>query len=138
METPYKDLGVDTFSLDDNDNKELDEITKCLLDFGVIGTGTIEDLKKSSNYGKESLFVWTTDKVIIKKYEIKKEPKVGTYKNQPALTKDDFINLGIEPKNIPEFYQSEFGKKVKDLSSDISFDIKREESLNLLKKWLGK
>jgi hypothetical protein len=137
METPYKDLVVDTFSLDDNDNKELDEMAKYLIDFGVIGTGTIEDLKKSPHYGKESLFVWTTDKVIIKKYEIKKEPKIGTYKNQPVLTKDDFINLGIEPKNIPEFYQSEFGKKVKDLSIDIPFDIKREESLNLLKKWLG-
>ena len=102
---------------------------------GVIGTGTIEDLKKSPHYGKESLFVWTNDKVVITKYEIKKEPKIGTYKNQPVLTKDDFSSLGIEPKRIPDFYQSEFGKKVKGLSDDIPFDVRREESLTLLKKW---
>jgi hypothetical protein len=129
METPYKDLGPY--------DEELDEIIKYLFDFGVIGTGTIEDLKKSPHYGKESLFVWTNDKVVIKNYEIKKEPKVGTYKTQPVITKDDFINLGIEPKRIPDFYQSEFGKKVKGLSDDIPFGVRREEALTLLKKWLG-
>ena len=127
METPYKDLGPY--------DEKLDEITKYLFDFGVIGTGTIEDLKKSPHYGKESLFVWTNDKVVITKYEIKKEPKVGTYKNQPVLTRDDFSNLGIEPKRIPEFYQSDFGKQVKGLSDDIPFDVRREEALTLLKKW---
>jgi hypothetical protein len=120
METPYKDLGPY--------DEKLDEITKYLFDFDVIGTGTIEDLKKSPHYGKESLFVWTSDKVIITNYEIKKEPKVGTYKNERVLTSNDFIERGVSPQNIGKFYQSELGKSVKNLS--------REEALEVLDKWI--
>ena len=119
METPYKDLKY---------YEELDEITKYLIDFEVIGTGTIEDLKKSPHYGKESLFLWTNDKVIVTKYEIKKEPKVGTYKTERVLTTDDFIERGVSPQNIGKFYQSELGKSVKGLS--------RQEALEVLDKWI--
>jgi hypothetical protein len=119
METPYKDLGH---------YEQLDEVTKYLLDYEAIGTGTIEDLKNSSHYGKERLFVWTNDKVIITNYEIKKEPKVGTYKTERVLTTNDFIERGISPEDIGKFYQSELGKSVKGLS--------REEALNVLDKWI--
>jgi hypothetical protein len=119
METPYKDLGH---------YEQLDEVTKYLLDYEAIGTGTIEDLKNSPHYGKESLFVWTNDKVIITNYEIKKEPKVGTYKTERVLTTNDFIERGISPEDIGKFYQSELGKSVKGLS--------REEALNVLDKWI--
>ena len=120
METPYKDLGP----YDD----KLDEITKYLIDFRVIGTGTIEDLKKSPHYGKESLFVWTNDKVIITNYEIKKEPKIGTYRTERTLTNDDFVSRGLLGKDIALFYQSDFGKSVKGKS--------RDESLILLDQWV--
>lgn len=119
METPYKDLRYD---------EELDVITKYLIDYGAIGTGTIEDLKKSPHYGKESLFVWTSDKVIITNYEIKKEPKVGAYKTERVLTSDDFIERGVSAQNIGKFYQSELGKSVKGLS--------REQALEVLDKWI--
>jgi hypothetical protein len=123
VETPYDDLS--------GHNGDEDEMAKYLLKFGIIGCGTIDDLKNSPHYGKEKLFVWTNDKVVISNYqEPKKEPKIGTYKTERILTTDDFTSRGISAKEIGSFYQSELGKLVKDKT--------REEALNLLDQWVKK
>jgi len=123
-ETPYGELSG--FSADSD---ILDRMTKYLLDFGVIGCGTIDDLKKSPHFGKEKLFVWTEDTVIVSEYKAPvKEPKVGTYKTERVLTNDDFISRGLSGKDIATFYQSEWGKSVKGKS--------RDEALSLLDKWI--
>lgn len=47
---------------------DLDRMSKYLIEYEVIGTGTIEDLKKSKFFGRQKLFVWTTDDVMVKKW----------------------------------------------------------------------
>lgn len=63
-ETGYSELGID---LETGEN--IDVSIDCLLDCEAIGFGTIEDLKRSKNYGKFNLYVWTEDKVYLKKYK---------------------------------------------------------------------
>jgi hypothetical protein len=36
---------------------------------------------------------------------------------------------------IPLFYNSEFGKKITRFKEVVSFELRRKEALNLLKKW---
>ena len=57
----------------DDDQGDLDKMAEYCIEYEVIGTGTIEDLKKSKFFGKQKLFVWTDSDVIIKKYDQKKE-----------------------------------------------------------------
>jgi len=123
IKTPYNDLS--------GHGGDENEMAKYLLQFGIIGCGTIDDLKNSPHYGKEKLFVWTNDKVIISNYQAPiKEPKIGTYKTERLLTTDDFTTRGISAKEIGSFYQSELGKSVKGKT--------REEALNLLDQWIKK
>ncbi len=123
-ETPYGELSG--FSADSD---ILDRMAKYLLDFGVIGCGTIDDLKNSPHFGKEKLFVWTNDTVVVSEYKAPiKEPKVGTHKTERVLTNDDFISKGLSGKDIATFYQSEWGKSVKGKS--------RDEALSLLDQWI--
>ena len=123
-ETPYGELSG--FSADSD---ILDRMAKYLLDYEIIGCGTIDDLKKSPHFGKEKLFVWTNDTVVVSEYKAPiKEPKVGTYKTERVLTNDDFISKGLSGKDIASFYQSEWGRSVKGKS--------RDESLSLLDQWI--
>ena len=123
IKTPYNDLS--------GHGGDENEMAKYLLQFGIIGCGTIDDLKNSPHYGKEKLFVWTNDKVIISNYQAPiKEPKIGTYKTERLLTTDDFTSRGISAKEIGSFYQSELGKSVKGKT--------REEALELLDQWIKK
>ena len=124
METPFSELSA--FGADDN---ILDEMIKYLLDYEIIGCGTIDDLKKSPHFGKEKLFVWTNDTVVVSEYKVVKEPKIGNYKTERALTNDDFISKGLSGKDIANFYQSELGKSVKGKS--------RDEALSLLDQWIN-
>ncbi len=125
METPFGELSA--LGSDDN---IVDEMIKYLLDFEIIGCGTIDDLKKSPHFGKEKLFVWTNDTVVVSEYKAPiKEPKVGTYKTERVLTNDDFISKGLSGKDIAAFYQSEWGKSVKGKS--------RDEALSLLDQWIN-
>ena len=97
-------------------------------------------MKKSKFFGKQKLFVWTNDDVIVKKFnEPKKEQK--PYKNEPLLVKDDFKRLGIPSENIAQFYQSDFNKKIKRLQDRFvenpnKFDMFKEEALRLLSEWI--
>ena len=152
MKSPFADIDTNPDMYDDEyedddtvvDDSEfqqrLDESLKYMLDFGVIGTGTIEDLKKSPHYGKYNLYVWSNDKVYIKKYvngkTKEKEVESKPYKNQPVLNTNDFANKGIKPDEIGKFYQSEWGKKIQKLQPTVDFDLRREEALKLLDQWI--
>ena len=152
MKSPFADIDTNPDMYDDEyedddtvvDDSEfqqrLDEALKYMLDFGVIGTGTIEDLKKSPHYGKYNLYVWSNDKVYIKKYvngkTKEKEVESKPYKNQPVLNTNDFVNKGIKPDEIGKFYQSEWGKKIQKLQPTVDFDLRREEALKLLDQWI--
>jgi hypothetical protein len=47
--------------------EDCDEIAKALLESGLIGFGTMNDLMSSKLYNKENLFVWTSNTVVVKK-----------------------------------------------------------------------
>ena len=134
LNSEYKDLNYPY-----DDQGDLDKMAEYCIEYEVIGTGTIEDLKKSKFFGKQKLFVWTDSDVIIKKYDKKKESR--PYKNEPLLVKDDFKRLGISSENIGQFYKSDFNKKIKRLQDKLvenpsKFDIFKEEALRLLEEWI--
>jgi hypothetical protein len=110
------------------DDKSIDEVVNFLIDFGVIGTGTLQDLKNSKFFGKEKVFVWTTDTVLLSKYVTPQKVKVGVYKSEKVLDTDDFVNRGLTKADIGKFYASEIGKLVKGST--------REEALKLLDEWI--
>ena len=134
LNSEYKDLNYPY-----DDQGDLDKMAEYCIEYEVIGTGTIEDLKKSKFFGKQKLFVWTDSDVIIKKCDKKKESR--PYKNEPLLVKDDFKRLGISSENIGQFYKSDFNKKIKRLQDKLvenpsKFDIFKEEALRLLEEWI--
>jgi hypothetical protein len=121
---------------------DLDKMSEYLLEYEVIGTGTIEDLKNSKFFGNQKLFVWTNEDVIVKKWiEPKKQAKKPIpYKNKPLLTKEDFERLEVPSKKIADFYSSELGKNIRKFSDRLvvdpnKYDMFREEALRLLKDW---
>jgi len=124
---------------EENEIEIIEKMADYLVEYEVIGTGTIEDLKKSKLFGKQKVFVWTNDDVIVKKWH--KPPKPPTpYKNRPLLNKEDFESLQIDSSEIGKFYQSDFGRNIKRLQDRIienpsKFELFREEALNQLKKW---
>lgn len=114
-----------------------DDMLRILLDFKALGTGTIEDLKRSPHFGKYNLYVWTTDKVYLKKYYTKeREREPRPYKNQPVLNSEDFTDRGIRPEEIGNFYQSDWGRKFKRLQPTVDYNLRREEALKLLDEWI--
>lgn len=134
MDSPFGQILTDPVT-----GEGVDESLNYLLDFGAIGTGTIEDLKKSTHYGKYGLYVWTTDKVYLKKYT-KPDDKLNNketkaYKSQPLLTPEDFSSK----EEMANFYKTN-GSGLRGLKDVM--DIKklehngvRQEALNLLDKW---
>jgi hypothetical protein len=118
------------------DKGDIDEMRDILIDFEVIGSGTLNDLKMNKFFGKQPVFVWTSDSVKIKPYvEESRVKETKPYKKEVLLTKDDFLNLDIPLSQIPNFYSSELGKKISRFKDTAPFDLKREEALNLLRKW---
>jgi hypothetical protein len=111
--------------------KKCSEYQKLLIEGGVIGNLTWDDLLDLAKEGTENLQIWTESPVLHKKIETEpKEPR--PHKNVPLLTTSDFE----DSNDIPDFYKSDFGKKLKRLqNSSSSFDMKREEALRLLKSW---
>ena len=149
MKSPFADIDTnpDMYDDEDEDNhmddlkfqQRLNEALKYMLDFGVIGTGTIDDLKKSPHYGKYNLYAWTTDKVYIKKYTKgktkEKEVESKSYKNQPLLTPEDFSSK----EEMANFYKTNGSalKRLKDIMDIKKLDHNevRQEALKLLHKW---
>lgn len=64
--TEYADLDYYDHYEEDRNYEVLPLMTEILIDKQIIGFGTIDDLKKSKNYGKYRLFAWTNDKVYLK------------------------------------------------------------------------
>jgi len=115
-------------------NQSVERIKK-LMEYNFIGFGTIENLKKSPLFGKVPLFVWTEDKVLVKKYL--KEVKPTEYKSQPLLTPEDFPSKEL----MANFYKSDSGKKIKVLQNNFNtkktnYDAFRSEAIKILKGWL--
>lgn len=125
-------------SLGDIDYEEANDLRiKYLIDKGIIGYGTLEDLKKSPFFGKENLFAWTCDPVKIKTIsspqKVVKEPKA--YKSQPLLTPEDFTSK----EEMGNFYKTNGStlKRLKDVMDAKQLDHSkvREEALSVLNKW---
>jgi hypothetical protein len=111
--------------------KKVTEYQSLLVKAGVVGNLTYDELLDLAKEGSENLQIWTESPVLHKKFQVDNKPREPRpYKNKPLLTKNDFE----DPSKIPDFYKSDFGKKLKRLeNSSASFDIKREEALKLLK-----
>jgi hypothetical protein len=126
------------FSYLEATEEESISMARLLMENGFIGTGTLKDLMNSRFWGKENVFVWTNDKVIVSKYQnLKKTQKEPTpYKNQPALNVKDFEERGIDKSQIEQFYQSPQGKKMASIKT-LKTELKREESLRLLDEWIS-
>jgi len=124
-----------SFSHLSTSEEELINMAKLVMENGFIGTGTLKDLMESRFWGKEAVFVWTSDKVIVSKYEGNKKAPTP-YKNKPALAEEDFLNRGIEKSRIAEFYQAPQGKKMRAIKTE-DFSLKRTESLRLLDEWIA-
>jgi hypothetical protein len=121
------------------ENKDLfiEAITKYqkdLIDAGVIGKLTYDELLKMSKEEGKPLQVWTESPCLHKRAQKEvKDPK--PYKNEPILTKSDFENLGISLEQIPKFYESDFGRKIKRFREAAPYELRREEALRLLNIW---
>jgi hypothetical protein len=131
MKSPFNQIYADSQT-----GEGVDESLNYLLDFKAIGTGTIEDLKKSPHFGKYNLYVWTTDKVYLKKYYIKvKERESKPYKSQPLLTPEDFSSK----EEMANFYKTNGStlKRLKDIMDMKKLDHNevRQEAIKLLDKW---
>ena len=132
MKSPF----VQTY-VDSQTGEGVDESLNYLLDFKAIGTGTIEDFKKSPHFGKYNLYVWTTDKVYLKKYtkEDDKTKETKPYKSQPLLTPEDFSSK----EEMANFYKTNGStlKRLKDIMDIKKLDHNgvRQEALKLLDKW---
>jgi len=127
-----------SFSYLEATEEESISMARLLMENGFIGTGTLKDLMNSRFWGNENVFVWTNDKVIVSKYQnVQKTQKEPTpYKNQPALTAEDFAERGIDKSQIGQFYQSPQGIKMARIKTS-NLELKREESLRLLDEWIS-
>ena len=114
--------------------KAITKYQKDLIDGGVVGKLTYDELLKMSKEEGKPLQVWTESPCLHKRVQKEvKDPK--PYKNEPVLTKSDFENLGISPEQIPQFYESDFGRKIKRFKEAAPYELRREEALRLLNSW---
>jgi len=98
------------------------EYQQQLIDSGMVGSFTYEELIQMSKEGGDTLHVWTESPCLHKK--IKKEPT--GHKSEPILKDLDFADRKMDNQMRAKFYKSH-GKEVRDLP--------REESLKILDEW---
>jgi hypothetical protein len=149
----YSEYGNLDYPYDDADDFEdspimrksfnLEKMADYLQEYKIIGTGTIENLKRNELFGKYPVFVWTNDDVIIKRYvEPAREPREARpYKNRPLLTEEDFTNNGVSSEKIKDFYSSDTGRSLRRLQMRANenpdkFSEFKEEALSVLKVWI--
>jgi hypothetical protein len=137
LNSEYGDL---RYPYSDDRKLDLEKMFNYLLQYQVIGTGTIENLKQNQLFGNHPVFVWTNDSVVLNKFIMpNKEPKEARpYKNKPLLTEDDFKNF---KSKMGQFYSSESGKLLRRLQMRANenpqmFDTLRQESLRVLGLWI--
>lgn len=126
-EFPHYDEDKDLFI------EAITKYQKDLIEGGVVGELTYDELMKMSKEEGEPLQVWTESPCLLRRVK-KVEKETKPHKNEPLLTKSDFENIGVASEQIPQFYQSEFGKKIGRFK-ETSYDLRREEALKLLKSW---
>jgi hypothetical protein len=113
--------------------KSITEYQQMLIDGGVVGKLTYDELLKMSREEGETLQVWTEFPCLHKKI-IKEPKKPKPYKSEPILTDDDFNELGIDGRGRNEFYR-QYGKEINRTDIIIPTGRKRRIALDLLKKW---
>ena len=120
----------------EDEKKYLEEVTeyqKKLIDLGLVGVLTYDELVKMSKEEGETLQVWTESPCLHKKIIDAKEPKEPKpYKSEPVLTDDDFKELGIDNKGRSEFYK-QYGNEINN--SNMAVGRRRRVALDILKKW---
>lgn len=113
--------------------KEITKYQQMLIDAGVIGTITYDELVKMSKEEGETLQVWTESPCYHKKRN--KKPKIPkSYKNEHILTDEDFTTLGVGNKDRYRFFKK-YGKEIKD--SNLPISDKKRIALRILKKWVN-
>lgn len=120
------------------DRDILDSYQNFLIKNKVVGNLTYDELLELSKNGSQPMQIWTESKVLHKKHVILKSTR--PYKNKPLLNKEDFEKLGIKPSDIHLFYKSDISKSIRRFQDKLidfpsRFDLFREESLELVKKW---
>jgi hypothetical protein len=99
------------------------EYQQGLIDSGMVGSLTYDELIKMSKESGDTLHVWTDSPCLHKK--IKKEPTI--YKSEPILKPEHFTERGMDNQMKAQFYK-EHGKEVRDLP--------REEALKVLDEFV--
>jgi len=101
------------------------EYQQQLIDSGMVGSFTYDEIIRQSKESGDTLHVWTESPCLHKK--IKKETK--SYKSEPILKDGDFTERGMDNQMRAKFYK-DHGKEVRDLP--------REEALKILNEWVSK
>lgn len=136
-----KDFNSDWMEIYDGSELNIDQLNdyqNFLIKNKVVGNLTYDELLELSKNGSQPMQIWTESKVLHKKHVNLKSPR--PYKNKPLLNKEDFEKLGIKPSDIHLFYKSDMGKSIRRFQDKLidfpsRFDLFREDSLELLKKW---
>jgi hypothetical protein len=120
---------------------QLKDYQNFLIKNRVVGNLTYDELLELSKSDGKPMQIWTESEVLHKRFiEKKREREPRPYKNKPLLYREDFENLGIKSSDIHLFYKSDIGKTIKKFQDKVidfpsRFNLFREESLELLKKW---
>jgi hypothetical protein len=126
----------------DEFNRLMNEYQKILIDNGVVGNLSYDELLDLANNSDETLQIWTESPVLHKMIKYDTEKKPNSYKNKPILTKQDFVDLDIDPRLIGDFYK-EYSNIFKRFQNELDskperFDLIRQEALDMIKKWKNK
>jgi hypothetical protein len=120
--------GLGSLFFDNWDNIPIDEYQKTLVDSGMVGSLSYEELIQMSKEEGVTLHVWTESPCLHKRIIVK--PKaLKSYKNEPNLGDYDFAMRGMDNKMRGQFYK-EHGKEIRDLS--------RDEALDILDDWVSR
>jgi hypothetical protein len=117
--------GLGSLFFDNWDDIPLDEYQQSLIDDGMVGFMTYDEIVEASNVDGVTLHVWTESPCLHKRIKVFKEPK--SYKKEDTLTDEDFSERGLDNSQRSQFYK-EFGRIIRDLS--------RVEALRELDKWV--
>ena len=107
------------------------EYQQQLIDSGMVGSLSYEELIKMSKEEGVTLHVWTESPCLHKK--IKKETKA--YKSESLLKDGDFTVRGMDNQMRASFYK-EYGREVRDLPNYAKYP--RREALKMLDDWVIK
>ena len=113
------------------EDMSMDEYQKSLVDSGMVGSFTYDEIIRQSKESGDTLHVWTESPCLHKK--IKKEKKA--YKNEPLLKDEDFTDRGMDNQMRASFYK-EYGREVRDLPNYAKYP--RREALKILDDWVIK